>query len=150
MYKHFLSNCYFNKICPTMSCKRERNPIRKKKRHSLVRIEGQSATARTPIEWQKQKKSTRLPLNHVWNRWQKAVHPFGKHLCSFLKEADLKNTKKKGTEGSLGFGRQVADCGSVNSASIMTELLAGDQTHGQNSCIAFLATSLLCNPFTHR
>ncbi|KAF2982133.1 hypothetical protein EK904_012901 [Melospiza melodia maxima] len=40
------------------------------------------------------------------------------------KEVDLKNTKKKGTEGSLGFGRQGADCGSVNSAPIMTELLA--------------------------
>lgn len=73
----------------------------------------------------KANKSTRLPLNHVWNRWQKAVHSFGKHLCSFLKEVDLKNTKKKGTEGFLGLGRQAADCGSVNSAPIMTGTFGG-------------------------
>lgn len=124
MYKHLLSICCFNKICPTMQCKHRRNLIGKKERLSGTwwRLERYCSDSSGTT---KANKSTGLPLNHVWNRWQKAVHSFGKHLCSFLKEVDLKNTKKKDTEGSLGFGRQVTDCGSVNSAPIMTGTSGG-------------------------
>lgn len=145
MYKHLLSICCFSKICPTMQCKHRRNLIGKKERHSLVHGEGWSATARTPVERQKQTKA----LGYLWTMSEtddKKLSILLENISApFLKKLIWKIPRKRTLKVLLALADKWQIVGVWTALPLWLVLLAGDQTHGQNSCVAFLGTSHFCN-----